>query len=502
MSARIAAGSIFTESNHLVGRLTQLADFERTELRRGEMVAAAADGVLGGMMTQLRTRGAEIEPLLYASAVPGGPLSTECYAALKTELLGRLRAVLPVDGVLMPQHGAAAVDRLGSLDGDLIAAVREMVGPRVPVVATLDCHAHVTPEMVAHADALLAWETYPHRDTYTTGERGARMLMDIVEGRARPAMAMAKVPVIVGGHMGSTDDGPFARFMAKAKALESRGEALSTSALLVQPQLDLPGMGGGAIVITNGDLDRAARLAAGLARDYWDLRFELEPRMWVPMEAIRDGGGQTKKPVLLLETSDCIGGGATGDSASVLKALVTADLAGMSLACVVDPESVAVCHRHRPGDRVALRVGHGLDPQWGEPLCTEAVIEKLTDGRFVYSGGVWGGQTGDMGPSARIRIGNVQVLVASQGTYDWAGEQYRSLDMDPSAAAFLVVKNPMNYRVGYAGRHGAVYVLDTPGPTPASLRQVKFRRLQRPFFPQDEHIPGLEPVVLRGRQCA
>ncbi|MBM3727735.1 MAG: M81 family metallopeptidase [Acidobacteria bacterium] len=497
---RIAVGSIFTESNHLVGRLTEMADFERTELRRGGELLTATDGVVGGMLRELS--GCEVRPLMYASAVPGGPLSSRCYAALKAELLARLRAALPVDGVLMPQHGAAAVEELGSLDGDLIGAVREVVGGAVPVVATLDCHAHVTAEMVRDADALAAWETYPHRDTFTTGERGARLLKATVEGRARPRMAMAKAPVIVGGFMGSTDDGPFAGFMRRTKALEGRAGVLSTSAFLVQPQLDLPGMGGGALVVTDGDMAMAEREATALAREYWSLRFSLEPRIWEPAAAIADGlrrpaGGA---PVLLLETSDCVGGGAPGDSAAVLKALAAADPAGGALACVVDPEAAAACHDAGRGRRLRLRMGHALDPQWGLPFEADVDVEALTDGTFVYSGGIWGGQRGNMGLSASVRIGNVRVLLASQGTYDWADEQYRSVGMDTDAARFIVVKNPMNYRVGYAGRHSAAYVLDTPGPTPASLRHVRFQRLARPFFPQDEDIAGFVPAVLRGRE--
>jgi microcystin degradation protein MlrC len=494
---RIALGSLFTESNHLVGRFTELADFERTEVRRGPEILTATDGVLGGMLHELQ--GVTVLPLLYASAVPGGPLSAACYAALKQEWLDRLRAVLPIDGLLMPQHGAAAVDGLGSLDGDLIAAARALVGPDVPIVVTLDCHAHVTPEMVAHADAIAAWETYPHRDTYTTGQRGARLLLDMVHGRTRPTMAMAKVPVIVGGFMGSTDDGPFAAFMQRTKAVEAKPGVLSTSAFLVQPQLDLPGMGGGALVVTDNDAARAEREAIALARAYWDLRFELEPRIWAPVDAIADGLRHTAAPVLLLETSDCIGGGATGDSAAALKALVAANPPGNSLAYVIDAEAAASCHRAGEWHRVRLSIGHKLDPQWGTPLEAEALVEKLSTGDFTYSGGIWGGQTGRMGPSACVRIGNVQVLLCSLGTYDWADEQYRSLDMDTRAARFIVVKNPMNYRVGYAGRHSAVYVLDTPGPTPASLRHVPFQRLQRPFFPQDD-VSGLEPTVLRGRR--
>src|SRR5207247_6755865 len=111
-AVRVAVGAIFTESNHLVGTLTDLAWFERTELRRGEEVLAATDGVLGGTLSHLRQRGATIAPLLFASGVPDGPLSLACYRSLKSDLTHRLKAAMPVDGVLLPLHGAAAVEEI------------------------------------------------------------------------------------------------------------------------------------------------------------------------------------------------------------------------------------------------------------------------------------------------------------------------------------------------------------------------------------------------------
>jgi microcystin degradation protein MlrC len=496
---RVAVGAIFTESNHLVGTLTDLSFFERTELRRGAELLSATDGVLGGALSHLRERGAEIVPLLFASAFPGGPLTAECYQSLKEELLARLREVLPVHGVLLLQHGGAAVDGLGSLDGDLIAAVRGIAGPDVAIVGTLDCHAHVTPEMVGNSNALLAWETYPHRDTFNTGVRGARLLVDFLDGAVKPTMALAKVPVIVGGFMGSTENGPFADVMNHAKRMEQRPGVLSTSAFLVQPHLDLADMGGGGLVVTDDDPERAEELAAEIASMYWQRRFDLEPRIWKPAEAIADAMAQGDGTILLLETSDCVGGGASGDSAGALRSLVEAGLDVLSLAYVVDPEAAAICHSHKVGAEIQLTLGHKVDPRWGKPFLVVARLEGLSDGRFVYTGGIWGGQTGEMGPSARLRIGNVEVLVTTFATYDWADEQFRSVGMDPATARFVVVKNPMNYRVGYSGRFRAAYVLDTPGATPASIRDVKFARLKRPYFPVDQDIPGLRPTVVRGR---
>ena len=293
MKPRVALGNIFTESNHLAGVNTTLADFERTELRRGPEVFDIRDGVVGGALGALEARGVETVPLLVASAYPGGILTEPCYLALKDEFIERLKAALPVGGVLAPLHGAAGVERIGDLEGDLLQAVRKVVGTDVPVVATLDCHAHVTRQMVENSDALLAWETYPHRDTFTTGERGANLLADIVDGKVRPVMAMAKAPVLVSGFKGNTDPpGAFAEIMTFAKSLESRGGVLSTSALLVHPHLDLPDMGGGGLVITDGDPETAASLANEIASMLWERRSDLETTGCKPGDAIERGGGQ------------------------------------------------------------------------------------------------------------------------------------------------------------------------------------------------------------------
>src|SRR5262249_15202924 len=159
-------------------------------------------GTVGGMLSILRQRNAKIKPLIVATTCPGGPLTSECYRQLKTEMLESLKAAGPVDGVLLALHGSAAVADVCDLEGDLLEAVRKQVGPKIPIVGTLDLHAHVTAQMVQSADALLAWETYPHKDAYSTGERGARMLLDILEGKCRPTMAIAKVPVVTSGVYG------------------------------------------------------------------------------------------------------------------------------------------------------------------------------------------------------------------------------------------------------------------------------------------------------------
>lgn len=496
MTRPIAVGSIFIECNHFGGTPANIETFRRSELLFGDEVRDITEGVIGGMFDVLQNAGRSVAPLLVASACPSGPVTAECYKELKTQLLARLMDCLPVDGVLLGLHGAAAAENAGDLEGDLLSAVREVVGPDTPVVATLDLHAHITETMVAGADALLAWETYPHRDAFETGQRGARALIDILRGTLTPTMAMAKVPVMVSAIQGGTEKpGPFAEVMQRAKAWERSGEAYSAGAILVHPYLDLPQMGGGGIVITNGDMDQAVRLASQLAIEYWDRRFELEPELLTPQAAIR-AGLREEGQVLLVETADCCGGGAAGDSVASIRALLAICANQRSVATVVDPSAAELCHKAGMGAEVRLKPGHQIDPRWGTPIELTGQVVNLIDGHFEYKGGIWEGRCGDMGPSAVIRSDRIEVCITTYPTYEWCGEQLASLGIDTTDAKFVVVKNPMNYHMVWPS--AKAFVLDTPGPTPATLRHMPFQHLQRPFFPLDPEIKSTQPVVYRG----
>ena len=498
MRKRVAIGSILTECNQFGGSPIDIQCFERYELRRGTDVLKADTGVVGGMLQVLRENQVEIAPLLYASSCPGGPVIAECYAQLKTELIDRLSKAMPVDGVLLPLHGASVVEGIGDPEGNLIKAVRHITGSEVPIVATLDLHAHVTDEMIRFADALIAWETYPHRDAFTTGIRGAKVLLSIIKNSVQPTMAMAKVPVITSGIHGSTEgNSPFAQVMKTAKEYEAEDDVISTSVFLVHPYIDQPGMGSGGLVITNNNLEKAINLAEKLAEQYWDKRFQLEPEIYTPQEAIESGLKTLGGPVLLVETADCCGGGAAGDSVATLAALLEAKVTLPSLVPVVDPQVAKICHQAGVGQEIRTHIGHQLDPNWGNPISVTGKVTQLSQGRFQYTGGIWDGITGNMGPSAVLRLGVIQILVMTHGTYDWADEQFRTAGLDPSTAKFIVVKNPMNYQFAYGDIAKSVFILDTPGPTPATCRHLNYRNLQRPYFPVDKHIPNLRPTMLR-----
>jgi microcystin degradation protein MlrC len=197
--------------------------------------------------------------------------------------------------------------------------------------------------------------------------------------------------------------------------------------------------------------------------------------------------------VLLLDTADTTGGGAAGDGAGLVKELLHAGVQEPTLAMVVDPESVERCVQAGVGREVALRLGHKLDPQWGQPVTVNARVARIFEGRFQYTGGILGGTSATMGSSAVVEVGSLSILVASVATYDWADEQYRCAGLDPRRAKFVGVKNMMNFREGYGDCMKGCFPLNIPGPTPPDMRMLAFKHVDRPVYPLD-NIQG-EPAV-------
>ena len=488
---RIALGQISQESNSFVSKLMELDLFENSYLLEGPALfnLTSSDTEVAGFLSICRAAGAEIVPLFATRAVSGAALSAHCYRTLKDKLLTHLRDTGEVDGVLISLHGSMLAAGEDDPEGDLLESIRAIVGPDVKVMATLDLHANVTHRMVDQADALVSYTHYPHDDTFTTGERAARLLLQTLNGDVTPSMALAKVPILVTGANGQTfGDGPMAHITNRARELENDPSILSVSCFHVQPHLNVPNLGCGAIVITNGDPERAKSEAVGFAEEFWQRRESFLPEILSVAEAVERGRAIEGGPVLLVDAADCAGGGAAADSSSLLRELLDLGVTEPVYLMVVDPVAAETCAAAGIGAEISTLLGHAIDPIWGEPVMVSGQVLHLSDGRFRYRGGLFGGTDGVMGLSALLGIGSIKVLIQSLPTYDWADEQFRAVGLDPRDARFIGVKNPMNYRFAYREIAKAALIVDTPGPTSANIPGLPFDRITRPMFPIDRDM--------------
>ncbi len=485
---RIAIGALLFEGNTLSPVVNELIDFQNKYCEDGPQLVARLRGQgveMSGAIAVLEAEGVEIVPLFASHGGAGGRVSAGAWRELKTRLLEPLRAAGEVDGVYLALHGAMVCQGEDDPEGAILEEARAIVGS-VPIAVSTDLHAHVTRRMAELATFIVAYQLYPHDDVRETGERSARMLVDTLRGRVRPVMRVRKAPMIVPAPKQRTHgDTPMADFYRQARAREAAGEVLCASYLPVQPWMDFPDVGFTAAVITDDDPALADAIAKEMVREAWRRRAEFAVPLYTPQEAIRRGMEVGAGPVILSDTADCVGGGGSGDSAVVLRALLDAGLDVPATILIVDAETVRQAQTTGVGRRFAARIGNKLNPVYGPPVEAQAEVARLFEGRFTYTGGILAGGEATMGPSALLRVGAVRVVVSTHSSYEYADEQFLAAGVDPRACRFVVVKNPINAQTAYADAP-AMFILDTPGPTSCNLVALPWQRISRPRYPLDD----------------
>jgi microcystin degradation protein MlrC len=505
---RIAVGQFQEESNTFVQQRADLAFFASNTLLYGDDVVRRLRGThaeMGGFIDVLGQEGIEIVPTLAAHSVSSGPVPRTTFEQLTRELVSRLAAAGPVDGVLLSLHGAMVLEDAPDADGEVLAAVRAQVGPDVPIVASLDLHGHITPLMVESADGLVGYDTYPHIDLHETGTKAARLVLAAARGQARPITVFAKAPMVVPAESMGTRDRPMADLMAEAKRLEAQAGVLSASLFAVQPWLDVPHLGFSAVVVVDGS-DRATFAEAEarrLAAAGWARRREFVVELLEVDEAIRRALSIEGGPVVLSESADGTGAGSPGDSAAVLERLLALRVHARCLASVVDPAAVAKVFSAGVGHEVTIAVGGALDPRYNHPVSLSGRVRLLSDGRFVYAGKEFTGEEGSMGRSAVLETpSGIAVLVQERPVFTTDPSYYRSVGLEPSQAKIVVVKSALQFRDGYGDFARGMWVVDTPGPSTANLARLDWHHLTRPLYPFDDDFePEFERSAGRARDA-
>lgn len=344
---------------------------------------------LAGFVSAARARRSEIEPvpILSAWAPSNGPLSLACFETLEARLLEGVRRVhheRPLAGMYLCLHGAMGVHGLVDPESRLLRGVREILGG-APLVVSHDLHGNLTRARVEAADAIVAYQTNPHRDHARIGAKAGRIVIGAALGELRPAMAWRSLPMLLGG--GSTIDflPPMRAVFRRIAELERRRQALAASALMVHPWNADPHLGWSTVVVTDGDPAAADRLADELAERCWERRHDLPPAFSTASEAIAEARGAWLRRklgcVMISDASDVVTAGAPGDSTHLLRAL-RSDARGLVTYCAVrDPQAIAALWGRAAGDRISLPIGGTLDPASSPPLPIEGTIASKHDRR-------------------------------------------------------------------------------------------------------------------------
>jgi microcystin degradation protein MlrC len=504
---RIALGQLWQETNTLNPISTTRENFEQFGVSRGaEMLQRmATTNELGGFIQSLRQwpERPELVGLVRLPAWPAGLATAETFDWLRDEMLGALRAAGRLDAVLLALHGAMAADGHFDVEGEILAEVREIVGPKTPIVASLDLHTNITQRMVRSADALVLYHTAPHIDVYETGQRAVRVLRRILVDGARPVTAFQKIPASMPAEVANTQasSGVSVDLKARLVEFESRPEFLAAGLATVQPWLDVPEFGSAALVTTNGDAQLASEACATIASELWRRKREYLPELVSIEDAVARAHANPAGLVVLSDAADATTSGAPGDSVWILRELLNYDWPRPALVTLVSPEVVAHAAQLGIERPIRIKLGGVRDSRFGTTLEFEGQVERLCSAEFVLNGHLGKNMPITMGPSAVLRRGNVRVVVTTLSGPHFAPELFQSAGFDPFAASVLVAKSPCGFRAVYSHRAAAIYNVRAPGCAPSDFWNYSFHRIPRPTWPWDE-IPDWSPSPLVGLRSA
>jgi microcystin degradation protein MlrC len=461
------------------------SDYSYFRIERGDQLLRqrGLNTAIGGALSVFEGRpDVQLVPTYGARSGSAGLLSAAGWRQLSSELLEAVRREIDsVDSVFVSLHGAMGAD--GDLDpeGTLLTAIREMAGPRKPIVISLDLHGILTDRMLRQVDGLSIYHTYPHVDFADTGARGARLLLDIIEHGLHPVIARVTIPALVRGDELITRTGCYGDLIREAQRLEHEGKALAAGIMIGNPFTDVPELCSQVIIVAESDGAWAGREASRLASEFWPLRHRMQGKLIALDRAIAQARWMNG-PVVFTDAADATSSGATGDSNVIIRALQDAGIGKRVLAQIVDAPAAKAAHEAGIGATITVPLGGVLDRRRFQPMQVTATVESLSRGlgRFETMRAGF-----DAGPTAVLSFGKFTVVVISRtvGLIDRA--LYYANGLDPRVFDLIVVKCPHTEYQMYDAWVEKNFNIDAPGATSADLRSLGHTICRRPVFPLD-----------------
>ncbi len=492
---RIVTGGIAQETNTFQWQPTTLADFSRvgfgTLVRGQEILDLEGTGtVYGGAVPEARRLGVELIPTTYGTVMPGGRVSHEAFALLRNEIVAGIEAALPVDGVFLVLHGAMALEDHDDAEGQLLAAVRAVVGPDFPIVSPLDLHTNLSDEMMAISDGFVGYKEYPHTDMPNTAIEALRILVAMVRGETRPTMAYTELPLIVPNQsMVTTWQSPLKIAIDRARQIEGLEGVLSATVLGGFPFADVPFTGVSTIVVTDNDPALAKKYADELAAICWQCRADFAIHPMAIDAAIAEAlAGDEGSVYVLADISDSGASGTAGDGAEILRGLIAAGARSAAVAQIMDADAVAACIAAGVGQEITLTIGGKHDRLHGEPVEITGMIKLIHEGSFLIGGVMGGGTMASRGRTVVVEVGGpggIELQLTEYRGHPHDLNFFRAFGIEPTQRRILVLKSAAHFRAAFEPIATKVIEIDAPGISSPKLDTFDYVRLRRPIYPLD-----------------
>ena len=448
---------------------------------------------LGGYIEVAERQDVVIEMGIAAAAAPSGPVENDAYAYMCDSIVALSQRV---DALLLDLHGAMTTQTFDDGEGELLHRIRS-ANPNLPIAISLDMHANITELMVSNCDVLAGYHTYPHIDMDSTAVRAAEAFFAMLNGSAKPVLRWGNAPMLPHVMRQGTDDQPNAGLQARAIELEKH-DCLGVSVFTGFPHADIYDAGFSVVVMTDDKPEAAQGYTNELLNRAWQAReefvYQIEPLDRSMRKAAEAAANPGEGPVIVLDHYDNTASGGTMDTTEVLSAVLDAGLERVAVFGFYDPEVVEQMATAGVGAMVTVALGGKLPMpslvEQSKPITLTGEVKLISNGKFQAQVAMARGLTMNMGKSAVLSVGSVDIAIISRHIEPYDPECFRSLGMEPTAYQYVMLKSRIHYRVGFREMAKEVIECAGCGVCTSDYNQITFNKVRRPVYPLDQDGEG------------
>lgn len=454
---------------------------------------------MGGYLAVADEIKADVVVPLCASAPPSGPVDSDAYETF-CRMITDAVAQGGFDAIWLDLHGAMVAERFDDGEGELLRRIRA-IDAGTPICVAYDMHANLFDAMVANAQIVTGYHTYPHIDQRETAERAARALLRAMRGEVKPTAAWGTAPMLPHVMAQGTHQAPNKELQALCAGWESSGRALAASLFVGFPHADIPMAGLSAVVVTDNDPQAAQAMVDELLGTAWqsrrDFMFAIEP-LEASVRHAKAMGAPGKLPVVLLDHYDNCASGGTMDTTDTLREIIRQELDDAVFFGIYDPAAVQQAVEAGVGARVTLTIGAKLPmpqlPVASEPLTVTGTVQTISSGAFRLKGGLTPGLQIYMGRTVVLDTGRVQIVLLSRHIEPTAQEMLQVLGIDPAKKQFVAIKSRVHWRADLGKIAREIVPCAGVGVCTSDYNQLKFNKVRRPIFPLDPDLQWNRPA--------
>ena len=478
---KVMVGLFTTESNANVPGKNEIGSYDLgfgddcvRKLRVGEVFQAA---------------GIDVIPSVYASAGASGVITRETFDYIESLFVRTVKEHLhEIDGIYLHLHGVSEVEGLGSGDHHILAAIRRLTGPYLPIAVACDPHGNLCQEYVDNCTILRSYRESPHTDADETKRQVAQMLCDLLKHRQNIHAIYRKLPLILGGEQSVSTDEPVRSINQFMNELEQDPRILSCSWHVgyIRHDSDVAGCGIVVVPATEKDIAYAETVADQLAAYVWDRRHEFhytgltaKPEKALEMALAFEG-----KPVFITDSGDNVTSGATGWNTFILRqVLAVPQLTKRFLfSNICDPDTWQLLDSLPSGTENQITLGVGADAN-----SASVTLDVIVRSKGSLRGYLMHDHDAHYGDAVVVSVKGlpIEISVASTRQTMCEKHQFDALGINWDDYDVIVVKQ--GYIFPDLKAKGQLCIMSlTGGATPQDTASIPFKRIQRPMFPIDE----------------